>query len=489
MPQRFRFAHRLTEDAAYCALLRSNRAVLHSAAADALAEALVHGGAEESGLLARLAGHLADAGRWAEAHLRYCELLEANATAGQFQAWEHWVERAVAAWDHDPAQPPRPATGHSALLVNALGARCLIRGELDAAQRLSQRALELAQAQQDPASAARAHLRLAIAQRTLGQVEAAREQYMAAQASAHAAGLRHLEADVLTGLAGLQSEMTEFDGAEATIAAALALREAQGDLRGLAATLMTQSTILRLRGGDFELALALRQRALDLARGAGNRLLEGWLLGNIANMLSQRGDLAGAERSMLDALRLMREVGDRSTEALFNNNLGVIYGLLGRRPEERACYERALAVQQALGELRSAATSLTNLGMLDLAAGELDTARRFLDEAIALSVEVGDDLSLALALGYLIDLELKLGHIGAAQVLHDRARAALVDSGAAPERASVELRQAYIHRQRGDLAAARESAERAAELCRQSSLPDAAELPQSIARLRADLAS
>jgi tetratricopeptide (TPR) repeat protein len=479
MNQRLAFVHRLTQDAAYGALLRSNRLLLHSAAADALAPQVVRGSAAEGDLLAQLAEHLAAAGRWAEAHRRCCELLEVRATAGLFAGWQRWVERAASTWEQ--AHPGAgPAEQSSALLLNALTARAATQGDLQQAAELARRAAALAVAAHDSAAAARAQAWLAGTLRAWGRFDAAQEHYAAALELTADGALPHLRADVLTSYAGFLSEKSEFEAAAQTIREALALRERLGDLRGMASSLMAQSTIDRLTGGDFASALATRRRALELARQAGSRLLEGWLLGNLANLLSQSGELDQAVAHLQEALHLMRETGDRSTEALFYNNLGVVYGQQGRTDEELACYQRALAVQRALGEMRSAATSLTNLGAAEVKRGRPAAAQPYLAEAVDICGSLGDFLSVASALCHAADAALALGRHADAAAALERAEAALAACGDAQERAMVELRRAHLHAAQGRRGLQLAALRAADALRRRSGLPDGDELARSI---------
>ncbi|HES58358.1 MAG TPA: hypothetical protein ENO21_02900, partial [Firmicutes bacterium] len=66
----FMFEHVLTREAAYDSLLKSNRRLVHGAAADALAADLTPGSPAEVALLPQLVDHLERAGRQAEAHDR-----------------------------------------------------------------------------------------------------------------------------------------------------------------------------------------------------------------------------------------------------------------------------------------------------------------------------------------------------------------------------------------------------------------------------------
>lgn len=123
-----------------------------------------------------------------------------------------------------------------------------------------------------------------------------------------------------------------------------------------------------------------------------------------------RGDEAGAEQMLKNALREGELVDDMVAEAESWNNLGALAMARGRPREAWADHATALRLYQAMdarsiGEVRTRA----NLGAALLGAGEAAEAKRQFEEAVALASTLGQPDAARLARVGLAAVALKSG--------------------------------------------------------------------------------
>jgi tetratricopeptide (TPR) repeat protein len=141
--------------------------------------------------------------------------------------------------------------------------------------------------------------------------------------------------------------------------------------------------------GDQPAALALTERALELAEGQ-DRALEGGALYNLAMLTSATGHPHDALRLDEQALRIRREVGNRAGEGATLNNLGLLSDALGQKQQALAYYQQALRIQREVGDSAEEGTTLNNLGLLSDALGQKQQALAYYQQALRIQREVGD---------------------------------------------------------------------------------------------------
>jgi tetratricopeptide (TPR) repeat protein len=308
-----------------------------------------------------------------------------------------------------------------------------LRGELDAAIRLHEQALELRERILGPehpdVATTRSNLALVVAD--TGDLARARRLHEDALASRERAlGPEHPNvASSLDNLGGVARALGEHETARALHERALGIweRTVGPDHPGVAVSLSSLA-VVHLRLGDraaatraAERALAIRERALGL----------------------EHPDVA----MTLDVLASLRWSA-------------------GRRDEAIAMSERSLAIrQQALGPTHPhVAASLVNLAGKHRRLEQWDQARTRYEQALAIGDETRDAAQphVLEALAGLAELALDEPRPAQAQALRPRLRA-LVEAGALEPRARgrVEFLVARIHWQAGEREPARAAAERA----------------------------
>lgn len=146
---------------------------------------------------------------------------------------------------------------------------------------------------------------------------------------------------------------------------------------------------LRQSSIEPERALALAERALAIARGAGDARLAALAALNAGGAHLTRIDVAAAQPWFEEALEVSRAVGDRLIESDALNCLGMCADYRGDFDASRAHYAEALALARALGHDRKIARALHNMSAISQDLGDLETALRYEREAVAILERYG----------------------------------------------------------------------------------------------------
>lgn len=195
------------------------------------------------------------------------------------------------------------------------------------------------------------------------------------------------------------------------------------------------------RVGKAESGKARYQEALVLYRADGNRRAEGVVLGNLASIEKDLGNLAESRALALEALAIHRDVGNRRAEGLMRVSLstldsasgsaadavlhaeaardifvragdragegvalcclGVSYAQTGRVDMARDHYERSLTASREVGDRRIEGINLNNLSILLIEEGRWREAEERLEHALLVHRDLGDRLFEGLAVSYL----------------------------------------------------------------------------------------
>jgi predicted ATPase/class 3 adenylate cyclase len=162
------------------------------------------------------------------------------------------------------------------------------------------------------------------------------------------------------------------------------------DLRAHAHQSVAQLTMLLRRKAPAELLDAGRhaERALELARLAGDAAVAARALGTLFALAFIAGDRQLAKRLSAESVEVARSTGD----AQLIGELLHFAALDGVGAEARLAHEQALANLRASGDVLFAAKALHSLSGIELAAGLTAGARARLEQAIALAEELGDEV-------------------------------------------------------------------------------------------------
>lgn len=376
---RFRFNHRLTLDAAYHALLRRNRALLHSSTADALASQLRPGTPGERDRLAELQRQLEGAGRLDEAFERCCELMNVMVDSGQLAGWAALRESALELWAGlRRNNPALPELATALLRVEGFAQR--MRGNLDEAERCLLQAAQQAQAEQQA----------------------------------------QLEASALLGLGGIVQSRGLAEEALAWFEAALDPARSSVDERAVIRALNAAGVALSILGRHSDAIKALNE-AVATAASSGNRKLHGMASGNLGVSYYTLGRNAEAEECFRLELAAAETLGDPRAESYAVSHLGTLLREQGRLAEARGYFDRDLQLSELLDDRAGVGHAYGTLSGVLEDEGDLGRALDFAGRATAIMRELGDARFTGNWLGSTGALLTKLGRL-------DEAMAALAEA-------------------------------------------------------------
>jgi len=293
------------------------------------------------------------------------------------QAVSH-LEEAAAAYERALASRP-PGSLAAAASLSYLGLVARSRGDLEAAERSINQALEIRE-RLTPGS-----LLVAASLNHLGNVASSRGDWPAAEEDY----LRALEigqrlapdslnlATTLNNLGGVALHREQLEDAERCYRRSLEIKQglAPGSL-AVAASLSNLGAVAGVRG-DLEAAESFHRVALETReRLAPGSLDVAQSLHNLGVMAWTRGDLEAAESYYLRALDVRERLAPGSLDVAQSlNNLGVVVLERGDLDGAERYHRRALEIQERLspGGL-DLARSLNNLGSVGKARGELEAA-------------------------------------------------------------------------------------------------------------------
>ena len=272
-----------------------------------------------------------------------------------------------------------------------------------------------------------------------------------------------------------------IDLAEATAAGALpdfqrqqaaaARATARGKVGG-APLITAQARLLECRAlrnlGRPAEALAACQEGRGLHEQAGNQAGVAEALTHEANVLYDRGDLAGAGRLYEQALGTYREIGNRAAEAGALNNIAVVLRHQGDLDRSRQLYEEVLAISREIGSRGAEAFALNNLAGVLLRRGDLDGAARMFERSLAIRREQPDHGGEAYALDNLGVTLRRKGDLATARQRHEEALAIRRRIGQKIGEVSSLNNFGSVLLDQGELAAARRSFESARALGQQT---------------------
>jgi len=200
----------------------------------------------------------------------------------------------------------------------------------------------------------------------------------------------------------------DVDAGVADAARALELCEAADDELALARALMSMAKV-RLRQRDLVANEQLLLRARDAAIAAGDRRLEGMIIGTLGDAPKLREDFAGAEALYREALAIHERIGNRRSEGMECTRLSVLFLEQGRFEELTVMATRALAIHRELDSRYVQGLVLTALGAAHHAQGRIVDARQAYLSAVPLQQAMGEKRIYGATLGYLGLAELELG--------------------------------------------------------------------------------
>lgn len=164
-----------------------------------------------------------------------------------------------------------------------------------------------------------------------------------------------------------------------------AARQAWAELPRLAGAV---ESYLELRGHWTDRLIVL-QTNLKAAHALADRTAEGVLLGKLANVRRDLGQVQQAITDHEQALTIARETGNRQAEAMNLGNLGLAYRAIGQTQTAIDYHQQALAIAQTLGQRKEEGIWLGNLGTAYYELGQIEPSIAYARQALAIAHEMG----------------------------------------------------------------------------------------------------
>jgi predicted ATPase len=255
---------------------------------------------------------------------------------------------------------------------------------------------------------------------------------------------------------------------------ALALARAAGDSLWEARALANIGTH-HLLTGELELAEACYAEALPRMRREKARLLEGRCMAFLGRLHKQRGDGRSAQRCLEDAIEVHRSVGDRRFEGITLGDLAALHVERGEVRQGVGLLERALRIHREVGNRRFEGALLVELARVRFEQQRFEQAAELCEEALGIHREVLDRRGEGAARSLLGDVRLQLGMLDDARTEYDLA-ATLQQTGGDLASAALSLAKcACVEATQGALELARESLRDASELAMHHGPPELTE--------------
>ncbi|MEY9840240.1 tetratricopeptide repeat protein [Streptacidiphilus sp. EB103A] len=177
------------------------------------------------------------------------------------------------------------------------------------------------------------------------------------------------------------------------------------------------------RGAHGKQALVLHERALRLARAAGDVVAEAGALRFIGLTHLQLRDYQSALAALNESMAVLQEHGRKDSLAAVLNNLGAVYGLLGRLDQSSHHFDQALRLSRAQGDDSNEALAVGNLGLIHRRQGRLEESLALNREALDLQRRLGNTIGQSIALD---NMGVTCRHLGRLDEALDHHRQALV---------------------------------------------------------------
>ena len=253
------------------------------------------------------------------------------------------------------------------------------RADAAAARELVERAVEVL-AEEEPGIRFEAFRAAATVALWVGDSGAFEHWAKLALEAARAGERKDQELEITMALAASYIHRLEFAEAEPLVERIGELAEESGMVLGRAIAWAARGTLENWRGNDAE-AEAAFTAARDLYAELGNRPSEAHMTMEIARRAAAQGDLARAERLLLEAERTMKGLNDRARLCEAQRSLAEVYVEMGRVDKAE---HYALQARESVGpdDRVSISTTRLSLGIVRAAQGRDAEAAELMNQAL-----------------------------------------------------------------------------------------------------------
>ncbi len=180
----------------------------------------------------------------------------------------------------------------------------------------------------------------------------------------------------------------DFDAALEYYNRSVTLDREVGNKRSEAVNLGNIGVLYHQRG-EIDKALEAYQQSIEIARSIGSKQIQAYYLGNLAMIYQAKGQRERALDTHQELLKVVQMMGYLRGQVLTLGNIGTWYHEAGRFDTALSHYRNALAIAQENKLKAEEPRILLNIGLTLHYQGRLDQAVDHLQRAVAISVEVG----------------------------------------------------------------------------------------------------
>jgi tetratricopeptide (TPR) repeat protein len=310
----------------------------------------------------------------------------------QLEQWGAWDDEASLI--HDTLNRLPPSSDREGAWIGQLGNVAYHRGNLDEAERLYNRTLEIMERQEDQGGMATSFHQLGMIAQDRGDLEQAEGLYNRSLEIAEELDDQPGIATSLHQLGNLARGRGDMEGAESLYRRSLEISERLGDQPGIAAS-QGQLGILAQRRGDLEEAERLYRRSLEIAEQLGDQPGIATSQGQLGTLAQGRGNLEEAEGLYRNALEIRERLGDLSGIATSYRQLGTLAHDRGDLEGAKNLYGRALEIMERMGDRSGIAGSYHQLGVLAQRSGDLEGAKDLYRGALEIAEQLEDQSGIA----------------------------------------------------------------------------------------------
>ncbi len=255
-------------------------------------------------------------------------------------------------------------------------------GLLDAVMNFSERALKLVEKGSEEEAMVTGNLGLIY--ETRGDLDKAEEMFLKILEIHKKLDDKEGQAKDYGNLGPIYKTRGQLDKAEQMFREGLKIDEKLGRLEGMAAKYGNLGLIY-LRRGQLDKAEQMHKKALKISEKLGR--LEGMAsdYGNLGVIYQTRGQLDKAEQMHNKSLEIAEKLGLQEVMANNYGNLGVTYQRRGELDKAEQMHNKSLEIEKKLGRLEGMANSYGNLGLIYQKRGDLDKAERMYLKSLEIS--------------------------------------------------------------------------------------------------------
>lgn len=350
--------------------------------------------------------------------------------------------------------------GGAALAMNHVAAAADHAGDVAAAKRLHERAIQTCRKIGNQKCTANALGNLALLYKNRGDLVTALKLQDETIAIRREIGDRNGLASSLNNIGVTLFEKGDYDGAKKKYQESLALSREIGDRRNMVRAMLNFAIILA-REGDLAGARKMHEDSLAIRREIGDKAGTATALINLSEVLLNQGELAAAKSRDQEALGIERQINNKRGLAYALSMMGEILAAEDQLQDAEKNHVEALAIRNALGEKETAQESHLSLALLALEAGRTAeaeaTARVAAEEARKIKMT---DIE-AEAVAILARCYLATGRTSGIEKEMNRAAALSSKSAARNIQLLIMVTQGRISAATGHLAAAKATLEKA----------------------------